>query len=331
MAVRKVQGKKTTLKKKKKKTLGRPPAAKRNGSPDLSSLQLPTGPKEPDLDMGHYTILIYGREKIGKSLLFSGFPDSLFFTTEPGTKGLRIEEFNHEHGGCTDWNIFLRGIDLLEKNPGKYKTIVVDTVDFAYEMCSQHLCDEWGIQYPGVDINGENDWGKSWNEIKKRFSWAIKRILNANLGVCFVSHAKEETIKTRSGDKYTRIFPSMSNQARKVVEALVDMFFYAEYYKDINGVTRRVLICEGDEAVWAGARPAVTDSFPRFLPIEKADTYKYIRAAFMGEYDGIDPAELIPGRNTSKTGKTFMQKTKGQTAKPKLGAKKKKKLTRKGG
>src|SRR5579872_1467130 len=89
---------------------------------ELAELSLPSGPKEPDTDLNHYTILLYGREKIGKTQIFSTFPEALFFATEPGTKGLAIAEFNSEDGGVKSWDIFRRGVELLEQSKA-YKKI----------------------------------------------------------------------------------------------------------------------------------------------------------------------------------------------------------------
>lgn len=275
----------------------------------VSSLALPDEPKEPDHDLSHYTMLLYGREKIGKTTVLSSFPDAIFFATEPGTKGLRIFEFNHEDGGVKNWDIFRKGVELLEKNPGKFKTVVIDTVDRAYDMCLDWVCENKGIEYPGTDSDGKEDFGKSWRAVKTEFMEMMHRISQSGRGICLTSHAKETTIKTKSGDKYDRIFPTMGNQARAIVEAMVDLFFYAEYIKD-----QRVLICKGDETIWAGARETVTKEFPQFLPMEKENGYEVIKAAFLGEYEGLDPATLMPGKTTTKTGREFVLKARTKAA-----------------
>lgn len=277
-------------------------------------LALPTRPKEPDTDLSHYTLLVYGREKIGKTTLFASFPEAVFFSTEPGTKGLRIFELNADDGGVRNWDIFRQGVDLLEANPGQFKNVIIDTVDRAYDMCLDWVCRTRGIEYPGTDANGKEDYGKSWRAVKEEFTDQIHRILQTGRGVCFSSHANEVDIRSRNGESYTRICPSMSGQARKVIEALVDLFFYAEYVRDIDGNTRRILICEGDETIWAGARATVTESFPRFLPLEK-NGYKVIRDAFLGKHEGIAASEIMPGKATTETGKQYIRKARTEEGK----------------
>ena len=290
-------------------------SAQRGAAPPPKPVySLPTAPKEQDTDISHYTTLIYGREKIGKTTLMSSFPDALFLSTEPGTKGLKVFEFNAENGGITSWDVFRAAVDLLEKDRTRFKTIVIDTADRAYDMCLDWVCDTMKIEYPGHDSNGTEDFGKSWRAVKMEFLECIHRIAKTGRGICFTSHAKETEFKTKSGEKYTRIFPSMSSQARTVIEAIVDMFFYAEYVRDPSGETKRILICQGDDTIWAGARATVGGVFPQFLPMKAKDGYVVIRDAFMGKLVGIDPATLVPARTTTETAKKLIVKAKTKAA-----------------
>jgi hypothetical protein len=177
----------------------------------------------------------------------------------------------------------------------------------AYEMCLDWVCRERGIEYPGQDASGQEDFGKSWKAVKQEFTEQIHRLSQAGLGIGFVSHAKEVEIKTRFGDRYTRIFPSMGNQARTVIEALVDFFLYADYIKQTEEGIDRVLICEGDETIWAGARSAGGKQFPSILPMVHEDTYGVIQDAFNGLNAGLDPAKVFPTKASTKTAKQFIK------------------------
>jgi hypothetical protein len=224
----------------------------------------------------------------------ASWPGVLFLSTEPGTKGLQIHEVP-----IGDWATLLGAVDALEKDKSsKFKTIVIDTVDLAYDMCLEHVCTNLMIPYPGEDSSGKEDWGKSWKAVKDEFTDAVSRILRSNRGLWFVSHAKERQIKTRGGEKYDRIGPSMGSQASRVIEALVDIFIYADYMRDTDGNVVRVLVCEGDETVWAGHRKTA-GKFPPLLPLEEKGGYETFVEAFNGEHEGIDPRTLASHRTTS--------------------------------
>lgn len=275
-------------------------------------MKLPLAKKAVEQDLGKYILLMYGREKIGKTTFFSSFPRSIFFCTEPGSKALSVFELNADDGGVKDWNIFREGVDLLCKQGIKrFNTVIIDTVDRAYDFCLDWVCKERGIEYPGVDVSGEQDYGKSWRAVRQEFLEQIHKLLRAGIGICFTSHAKEEAIKTKSGERFTRIFPSMSNQARNVVEAIVDMFFYAEYFKDIQTQeVKRILITQGDDTIWAGCR---VDKIPRFIPLVKENGYELLRQAFIGEHKGLNLDSFMTAKTTTKTGAEFLTKVRRLT------------------
>jgi hypothetical protein len=260
-------------------------------------LKLPDKPKDKDMDIKHRTILLYGREKIGKTTFFSTFPEALFFCTEPGAKGLEIFEFNSEGGGVHNWDVFRCGVSLLEQNPNKFKTVIVDTADRAYDMCLDWCCNNLGIDYPGTDASGEADYGKSWKEVRKEFMLQIDKIIRTGRGLCFTSHVKEEEVKPRYGTSYTHIYPSMGKQARQTIEALVDIIIYAEFVRDSEGDVNRVLITQGNETIWAGSR----DPLPTILPLQKVNGYDVLEKAFKGQYDGIDISKLYPSHKSGLT------------------------------
>lgn len=291
-------------------------AAKRVSVPGVApGLTLPTEKKEALKDLLRFSQMLYGREKIGKSTHYASYPDSIFFATEPGVKGLEIYELNAEGGGVRDWDIFLKGIKLLEDNPDSFRFVIVDTVDEAYSHCLDWVCKNRGIEYPGQDDQGREDFGKSWRAVRKEFTSAIHRILRTGRGVAFTSHSKEETVKSKSGVSYQRVYPTISRQGREVIEALVDFYFYCEYVRDMMGNTQRVIFTHGDEMVWAGCRPVAGINLPQFLPLTEEGGFELLQAAFDGEDVGIAPEKLMPANTTAAPAKKLIQKSRAAVGK----------------
>ncbi len=310
MGVKKLRGKKKKGGKKKGKR------KKKRDDDDTSGLTLPTEMKEAVTEFGQYTSLFYGEPKVGKSTVAGTFPDALFFAFEPGTKGMEIYEFNADGGGCRNWEIARKGVSLLEKTDD-FQTVVFDTVERAYDMCLDWVCENRGIEYPGNDAFGEQDFGKSWRAVRQEFMDIIHRILFTGRGIIFTSHAKTAEHKVKStGEKYTRIYPTMSNQARKTVEALVDFFFFADYIRSKDGNIERVFVTQGDETIWAGCRKGVAP-FPQFVPMYADDGYSTLLAAFQGDKKdvhgrpvGLNPNQLRIGKQTSGPARELVRKKK---------------------
>jgi hypothetical protein len=133
----------------------------------------------------------------------------------------------------------------------------------------------------------------------------MHRIVNTGRGVFFTSHMKEETVRPKGGEKFTRIYPSMGNQARNVIEAFVDMFFFVEYVRVKNDVIR-VIVTEGDDMIWAGCREMLGFEFPRFLPLTRKGGHDILLAASKGEDVGLDPTTMMPTNAANPTLRQFL-------------------------
>jgi len=207
--------------------------------PQVSPLTLPTERSVPREDLGAYTWLIYGEKKIGKTSLAAQFPDALFTMFEPGGKGLSIYQTP-----IRTWDEFKEYIRLL-KGTDQFRTVIIDTVDIAYERCMAYVGRREGFEHP----SDQNDFGKSWQMVAKEFSATIYDLIATGRGVMFLSHAKESEFQEASGAKYNKIVPTMSGQVRSFVTGFVDIIAYYGYY----GTERRLTVL-GSDAVDAGHR-----------------------------------------------------------------------------
>lgn len=182
------------------------------------SYSLPKKKSTPLEDLGGYSILIFGRKKIGKTTLCNQFPDTLFLFFEPGGKALTAYQETME-----TWKKFQRFVDLVVKDK-TFKTIVIDTADFAYEECSNMICFNLDIADPA-----ELGWGEGWRKVKKEFSNQIKRLLLSGKGVIFISHQRELEIEDRMGKVHSMKTNTLSKQAKETIEGLVDIWANYDY------------------------------------------------------------------------------------------------------
>lgn len=243
-----------------------------------NSLSLPTGLSQPVESLGECSILLYGREKIGKTSFSAQFPDAFFLLFEPGGKDLSIYSRN-----VMNWKEFLGYIDLLEENKKQFKTIIIDTADECYKMCEHYMLKKLMIQHAS-----DEDWGKGWSLIRDEFARAILRILKLGRGVIFTSHSAEREIKARDGRKYDRIVPTMVKGAREILEPVVDIWCYMEYSES----GQRVLHLRGDAQISAGHRLQNHFVGVSTLPMGKTaeEAYKNFVAAFENKTPELQPA-----------------------------------------
>ena len=274
---------------------------KKKGKP----YKLPTEMREPLTDPGQSTGLIHGEIKIGKTTFIGQLPECFILATEPGTKGLRV--FDEQVG---TWGKMRRIVKALEEEPSRFRTVAIDTADEAYKQCLEYVCDNLGIDYPGKDAGGKEDYGRSWNAVRREFTSVVNRIVRTGRGVWFTSHSIVETIEPLSGASFDRIVPSMGKQARETINALVDMVFYACFVREVEtGRSIRVLFCEGNETVVAGHRET-PGAFPPFLPLLREGMWRVLTQAFNGEHPGIDPDSIMIGRTTPAPAQSVLRDAK---------------------
>lgn len=166
------------------------------------------------------------------------FPDTFFLEFEPGAKKLSIFQ-----KPVLNWNEFRQYIKLIVVDK-RFKTIVIDPVDIAYDMCMAYVCTKLNIIHPS-----EADWGKGWSAVKKEFMSEINKLLNSGKGIIFISHMREETIEERGKRPYQRRTNTMSGQAKEAIEGVVDVWGCYDYCGD-----SRCLTILGDDFTDAGHR-----------------------------------------------------------------------------
>lgn len=252
---------------------------------------LPTEKSVPSEFLQDFSILIYGNKKIGKTSLLSMFPNTFFMFCEPGGKGLSVYA-----RPVRNWLEFKAYVDLIVKDK-RFKTVVVDTVDYAYDYCMDYICEKLVIDHPS-----DLDWGKGWKAVKKEFISVISKLEHAGKGIVYISHAREEEIQKKGGNKFHRTSNTMPGQAKEVMESLTDIWVYYTYDGE-----KRVIVLKGDDFIDAGHRDlGETD---RFL-------YK----------DGSRIRKIPMGDSKEEAYENFMKAFNNQLEKPKLSGKKKKKL-----
>ncbi len=204
---------------------------------------LPTNKTKPKNSLADLSILIYGASKIGKSTFCSKAEDALFLATEPGLNSLDVHQVNIQ-----SWRALLNVCGDLAKGDHKFKTVIIDTIDNAYNMCNDYICAKYGVEHVGDHINklGEKsglDFGKGWAMLAKEFNRVLTRLAFLPYGLILISHSKERDIKKMTMEQ-TRICPTLPDAASKIVTGLVDIILYCdiELSTDSDGVvtSRRV-------------------------------------------------------------------------------------------
>lgn len=229
-------------------------------------MKLPTKKTTVSDDPMSYSILLYGGVKVGKSTFASQAPSAIFIETEPGLNALSVFKVQ-----CDSWEAILSTCAELSAQKHEFRTIVLDTVDNAYEFCLAHVCEKLKIEHP-ADL----DYGKGWSAVNLEFKRVLTKLAAMPQGLIVISHSKVQEIKHKTG-KYDKTVPTTGGA--KVVLGLMDLVLMVdiESVQTEEGIRHRRTIHTKPTATYdAGDR---TGRLPPELPLDYNEFIKAFNAA----------------------------------------------------
>ena len=129
-------------------------------------------------------VVLYGPEGIGKTTLAAGFPDPLFVDVEGGTSHYDVARVDP---APASWQALMETVRAV-KAERPCATLVIDTADWAEDMCMRGLCAEnkWSsIESPG--------YGKGYTYLAEEFGRlldALSDVAEAGVNVVVCAHAQ---------------------------------------------------------------------------------------------------------------------------------------------
>lgn len=167
--------------------------------------------------------LIYGNEGIGKSTLASLFPNPIFVDTEGGTNFMNVQRF-----ACTSWQDILDAVKYLKTEKHEFKTIVLDTADWAERFCVQYVCANAGKS----SLSGF-DHGKGYLALDDefgRFLMSLNALIEAGIHVIFVAHAVIREIELPDeGGSFDKYELKCSKRISPLLKEWSDNMFFVNY------------------------------------------------------------------------------------------------------
>lgn len=169
-------------------------------------------------------VVIYGPEGIGKSTFASKFPKPVFLDVEGSTKEMDVDRFEKP----LSWNEFGAIIKAFLNDHGDYKTLIVDTADWAEMLCTQFVCAKY--QKKSIEDFG---YGKGYTYVYEEFGKLLNYLesyIDAGLNVVITAHAKMRKFEQpdESG-AYDRWELKLSKGVAPILKEWADMVLFANY------------------------------------------------------------------------------------------------------
>lgn len=199
--------------------------------------------------------LFYGQHGLGKSTLASETPDPVFIQTEDGLQGLTVDTYGLVHS-------FSALHDQLDAAlESKFKTVVIDTLDWAEKHIFKQCADDAGV----TDI-ASIPFGRGYSAAEK-YWWDIVgklREINKTKLVVLLAHAQISRFESPETESYDRYTPDLHKKSAALLCEFADIVGFMStktitQTKDKGfGQTIVKAKSSGDRVLYLEERPAFT-------------------------------------------------------------------------
>jgi GTPase SAR1 family protein len=169
-------------------------------------------------------VVVYGPEGIGKSTFASKFPDPLFIDTEESTKHLDVKRTP----APSSWQMLLSQVDYVKSTPNICKTLVIDTADWAEQLCSEDICNIYKINSIGA-----LDYGKGFVYLGEEFGRLLNKLsdlIDMGIHVVFIAHAAMRKFEQPDEwGSYDRWELKLQKKTASLLKEWSDMVLFTNY------------------------------------------------------------------------------------------------------
>lgn len=179
-------------------------------------------------------VTIYGAEGIGKSSLAAQFPHAVFIDTEGSTDNMDVQRLPKP----TSWQMLKDEVTFIQ-NQRNYSTLVIDTFDWAEQLCIDMLCQlhaKKGIE----DFGYGNGYVYEREEIA-RFLTQLENLTLQGINVVILCHAqtRKYELPEEMGqfDRWElKLGKKTSSQISPLIKEWADMVLFLNYKTHVYAV-----------------------------------------------------------------------------------------------
>jgi hypothetical protein len=234
--------------------------------------------------------LLYGVEGVGKSTFGANAPSPVFLGAEDGTSQLDVARFHAPES----WQDLLEAVQVLTNEPHDFKTLVLDTLDWAEPLLWAHICHRDTTAKSPIRSIEDYGYGKGYSAALDEwriFLAALERLRKAKgMHVILIAHSWIKSFKNPEGDDFDRYELKLNAKASGLMKEWADAVLFANYetYAVKDAKTKRVRGVSNGARVLYTSRTAAYDaknrySLPETLPLSWTD--------FVGAVANQQPAD----------------------------------------
>lgn len=197
-------------------------------------------------DLRGKIVTFFGEPKSGKTSTAVKFPKHLLIAFERGFNALN----NVMAQPINKWMEFKKVLKQLnnEQVKEKFETVIIDTVDIAYDLCEKYIC-----QREGVEKIGDVPYGGGYAMVRREFDEAMRSIPLMGYGLVMISHSKVKQFVDENGNSYDKTVMTLADTPRLIVSRMSDIIGYSKAVDTDEGTKTRLFL-RGTTKFEAGSR-----------------------------------------------------------------------------
>lgn len=169
-------------------------------------------------------IVLYGVEGVGKSTFAANAPSPIFIGAEDGTSQLDVARFPQPE----TWSEILEAVRTLTNEGHDFRTLVLDTLDWAEPLCWDHVCQKGGkaaiedFGYGKGYVAAIDEW-----RILLAALEALRRAKGMN--VVLLAHSWIKKFQNPNGEDFDRYEMKLHAKAAGLIKEWSDAVLFAMY------------------------------------------------------------------------------------------------------
>ena len=169
-------------------------------------------------------VVIYGPEGVGKTSLAAQFPLPIFLDVEGSTTELVVDRLPKP----SSWQMLTQQVDWAKNQIGRYKTLIIDTADWAEKLCANSICSSHSKT--GIEDFG---YGKGYVFLAEEFGRFLNKLSDVvELGMHVVLVAHSQIVKFEQPDEmgsYDRYQLKLEKKVAPLVKEWADLLLFINY------------------------------------------------------------------------------------------------------
>lgn len=168
--------------------------------------------------------VIYGPEGVGKSTLASRLPEPVFLDIEGGTHHLDVNRID----AADSWDTVTATIAQLARAEHPFRTLVIDTADWAEKRLAEHLCRKAGKE--SIEDFGYGKGHVLLAEEFARFLASLESLLRRGMHVVFLAHSTVRKFESpEQAGSYDRYELKLAKQVAPLLKEWADAILFANF------------------------------------------------------------------------------------------------------